>query len=77
MKWRPIKTAPEDKIILLAEPPINHHEYMWTVMQGRWIDIPHTNSIDNVGCGWAVITGLWSLMARDWTASRAIKSAHS
>lgn len=44
MKWRPIKTAPKDKIILLAEPP-HSDEYPWTVMQGRWIELPHTQTV--------------------------------
>ena len=39
--WRPIKTAPKDQIILLAQPP-HSDEYPWTVMQGRWIEQPHT-----------------------------------
>jgi hypothetical protein len=44
-KWRPIKTAPKDKLILLAQPPHNYGEYPWVVMQGRWIDIPHSNEV--------------------------------
>jgi hypothetical protein len=42
--WRPIKTAPKDRQIILATPP-HSDEYGWEVMQGRWIDVPHTNEI--------------------------------
>lgn len=45
MKWRPIKTAPKDKLILLAQPPVNPIEYKWVVMVGRWIDVPHLNEV--------------------------------
>lgn len=44
--WRPIKTAPKDKLIILAQPPHSYGEYPWTVMQGRWIDVPHTNEVN-------------------------------
>lgn len=44
MKWRPIKTAPKDRLIILAQPP--HEEGgEWTVLQGRWIDVPHTHEL--------------------------------
>jgi hypothetical protein len=43
MKWRPIKTAPKDKLILLASD--EHPEYPLYVCVGRWIDIPHTNTL--------------------------------
>ena len=43
MKWRPIKTAPKDRLILLS---CNEHpEYPPYVCVGRWIDIPHTNEV--------------------------------
>lgn len=43
MKWRPIKTAPKDKLVLLSckERP----EYPPYVCVGRWIDVPHFNEI--------------------------------
>lgn len=46
MKWRPIKTAPKNEMILLAQPPTPAKE-TWTVLQGRWITVPHTNAIMN------------------------------
>ena len=41
MKWRPIKSAPKDRQILLA--CLENEEYGYYVTQGRWIDVPHTN----------------------------------
>jgi len=43
MKWRPIKTAPKDKLILLSCE--EHPEYPPYVCVGRWIDVPHTNTL--------------------------------
>lgn len=45
MRWRPISTAPKDQLILLAQPPFNPAEHKWVVMQGRWIDVPHTSDV--------------------------------
>lgn len=45
MKWRPVKTAPKDKLILLAQPPYNPGDDPWVVMQGRWVDMPHSNQV--------------------------------
>jgi hypothetical protein len=42
-RWRPIATAPKDRLILLAEP--QNGEYPWLVLFGRWIDVPHTNEV--------------------------------
>ena len=42
--WRPIKTAPKDRLILLAQPP-HSKDYPWLIMQGRWIDLCHSNFI--------------------------------
>ncbi len=44
MRWRPIKTAPKDRLILLSceENP----EYDPYVCVGRWCDVPHTNEIN-------------------------------
>jgi hypothetical protein len=44
VRWRPIRTAPKDEIILLAEPP-NPARDNWFVMTGRWITLPHTNEL--------------------------------
>ncbi len=45
--WRPIKTAPKDRLILLAQPPFESAEHDWLVIQGRWIapEVPHQNEI--------------------------------
>ncbi len=43
-KWRPIKTAPKDQMILLAEHYPNG-ENGWNVFEGRWIEIPHENEV--------------------------------
>lgn len=45
LRWRPIKTAPRDQIILLAQPPHNPDEYGWYVCQGRYLDIAHVNEV--------------------------------
>jgi hypothetical protein len=59
MKWRPIKTAPKDKLILLScdEVP-NGTPY---VCVGRWIDVPHFNQI-------------MSFMSNDGRLSENVKS---
>lgn len=44
LRWRPIKTAPKDRLILLAQPP-HSDEYSWVVMQGRWIELLHSNEL--------------------------------
>jgi hypothetical protein len=43
VRWRPIKTAPKDKLILLScdENP----EYPPYVCLGRWVDVPHSNAL--------------------------------
>ena len=43
MRWRAIKSAPKDKLILLScnENP----EYQPYVCVGRWIDVPHFNEV--------------------------------
>lgn len=43
MKWRPIKSAPRDCLVLLS---CNEHpEYPPYVCVGRWIDVPHFNEV--------------------------------
>jgi hypothetical protein len=44
-RWRPIKTAPKDQIILLAQPPFNYGEHKWVVMQGRWVNLPWQSEV--------------------------------
>lgn len=44
MNWRPIKTAPKDKQILLCYEGFSGDGEMF-VNQGRWVDVPHTNQI--------------------------------
>lgn len=48
MKWRPIKSAPKDRLILLScdENP----EYPPFVCVGRWIDVPHFNCVQWLLC---------------------------
>lgn len=43
MNWRPIKTAPRDRLVLLS--CMENPEYGPYVCVGRWIDVPHTNSV--------------------------------
>lgn len=43
MKWRPIKSAPKDTLVLLSCN--ENSEYPPYVCVGRWIDIPHSNQI--------------------------------
>jgi hypothetical protein len=42
MKWRPIKTAPRDRQILLACMENGEDFY---VTQGRWVDVHHSNTV--------------------------------
>jgi hypothetical protein len=45
MNWRPIKTAPLNRQVLLAQAPIDHAQVPWIIMAGRWIEVPHLNAV--------------------------------
>lgn len=43
MRWRSIKSAPKDRLVLLS---CNEHpEYPPYVCAGRWIEVPHSNEV--------------------------------
>lgn len=44
MKWRPIKTAPKDAMILLCYESFSD-DMARVVSMGRWVQWPHTNAV--------------------------------
>jgi hypothetical protein len=45
VRWRPIKTAPKDRHILLRYPSLSDNGKTY-VNQGRWVDVLHQNVLE-------------------------------